>query len=142
MSDDADLPPELRELEAALKARKTPAASAGLRSRVLEAARNEAAQSPKTSWRGFWKFAAGVAAALVLGCNLSMSAANDTNLRLGMRSDASDSQAALARLREILPEMSEDEARRQLLLLQARAQLVGTPQVRGGIELNRVVEEN
>src|SRR4051794_2092994 len=81
--ENSELPPELRKLEAALAARPMPPANPAQRARVMGAVRQELAARPNscrsaTGPRSFWQFAAGVAAALVLGINLSMSAANDT----------------------------------------------------------------
>jgi len=140
---DADLPPELGELEAALKASPVDGAAPAHRARVLGAVRNEiAAQNSKRPVRSFWRFAAGAAAALVLGCNLAMSAANDTSLRVGLRSDERETKLALARLREVLPELSDDDAQCHLLMLRARSELVGTPAPSGGSPFNRSTEEN
>ena len=70
---------------------------------------------PRQGQSGFWRFAAGLAAAALLAINLSMSAANNTNWRLGR--ELEDGIAG-----------SDRESQRQALLLHARSRLTpGAP---------------
>jgi hypothetical protein len=118
-----ELPPDLAELERLLSRRRRPAPPADLRQRVLAAVRRASAGEVA----GFWRFAAGVAAAALLAINLSMSAAGNTDWHLAGE-PAPDCAASADRIHEVLPELSEREARRQAVLLRARCYLTpGAP---------------
>jgi hypothetical protein len=120
--DPAELPPDLAHLERRLAERPRQEPPADLRQRVLAALGRGCGREAT----GFWRFVAAVAAAVVLAINLSMSAANDTDWRLG--GDLAPKQTASAdRIREVLPELSEREARRQAVLLRARSFLTLVP---------------
>jgi len=137
-----ELPPELRELEDALAARVAPDAEGASRARVLGAVRQELAAKGKWGQTPFcpykmvsvpifpWRFAAAAAAAVLAWLNLSMSAVNDTGFRLRAGSNGWDERAAVAEVRGLIPDCSEAEARRHVLLLRARAQLVAAPALR------------
>jgi hypothetical protein len=64
----------LDELENRLKHRRTAAAGAALRSRVLSAVETEL-RRPRSTW---WHYAAAAAAALIVGANLALTAASAT----------------------------------------------------------------
>ena len=99
---------------------------AGLRARVLAAARREwAVPRVPSARRDFGRFAAATAAAVLLAINLSASVANDTDWHL--RAAADESAAAADRIRELAPDLPEREARRQALLLRAAAGLAPAP---------------
>ncbi|MCY3023922.1 MAG: hypothetical protein NTW87_33505 [Planctomycetota bacterium] len=129
MADD-ELPPDLRGLEAILASRPGPDAGGAVRARILAAVHRElAAKERRTRW-SFWRFAAGLAALVLLGLNLSSSAVHDTEFSVGRTAGAQDDQAAVAQIRDLLPGCSEEEARRHVLLLRARARLVSAPELR------------
>jgi hypothetical protein len=119
---DGELPPDLEELERRLTARRPTGPPAELRRRVLTAVRRASGEGEG----GFWRYVAGVAAAALLAVNLSMSVANNTDWHL--RGTPGPSEAGADRAREVVPELSEREARRQAVLLRARSQLTpGAP---------------
>src|SRR5262245_39226468 len=115
---DPDLTPDLAALERRLTAHPRVDPPPGLASRVLAASRvalRAPARSGRTAVGLAW------AAAVLVGINLSMSVATDTDWRL--RPDAEPEQlAAVAdRLRELAPDLPEAELRRQALLARAAA---------------------
>jgi hypothetical protein len=113
-----DLPPDLAALERLLEARPSPPHDPDLRRRVLEAVAGELADEGRAGPGSFWRFAAGVAAAVLLACNLAVSVAHDTDWRLDAPPPPEDDTAG--RIAGLLPELSEPEAQRQALLLRAR----------------------
>ena len=118
----SDLSDDLVDLERELAARAQPEPSTTLRPRVLAAIRHELERESN----GIWRYAAALAAVVLVGANLSLSAALD----MGWPRDAIDAHnlaATAAQLRELDSAMSEQEARRQALLLQARSQLTLVP---------------
>jgi hypothetical protein len=125
--DNDKLPLELAELEQRLVARPCPEPAAGLRRRVLGAVARELEQpaAPRLSWTTM----AVPAAAVLLWINLSMSAVNHTDWHFGSRTDRATFAASATRLRTLFPEMSEGEAYRQALLLEAGAYLTPAPDV-------------
>jgi hypothetical protein len=119
---DSDLPPDLAELERRLADRRPPVPPADLRRRVLAAVRRASGEGEG----GFLRFVASVAAAALLAVNLSMSVANNTDWHL--RGAPGPDEAGADSVRELVPELSEREARRQAVLLRARSQLTpGAP---------------
>jgi len=128
MNDD-ELPPDLARLEEELAARQSPAPGPELKGRVLQAVRREltARSSRRILRSSLWRFAAATAATVALWLNLGMSATNDTVWDLHKNGHGSEGLAAAEYLRELVPEMSEAEARRQALLLKAGARLVLAP---------------
>ncbi len=122
----SDLPDDLAGLERRLARRVRPEAGAALRERVLGSVRDELRRPVRRG--GAWRYAAALAAVVLLGANLSLSAALRADWR---RCGNGDDQltATAARLRQLDPELSEREARREALLLQARARLAPVPVV-------------
>ena len=118
----SELPDNLADLERHLAARPFAEPNAALRQRVLTSVRGELASETKSRWR----YAATLAAAVLLGANLSLSAALNGSWPHDSF-NADDLDATAARLRQLDSEMSEQEARRQALLLQARSQLTFMP---------------
>jgi hypothetical protein len=120
---DAELPPDLAALERRLADRPRIEPSPGFGPRLLAACRaalgRRAAPVPAAGWR-FW---AGAAAALLLGINLSMSVAADTDWHLLPGAEPGQVAATADRLRELAPDLPEAELRRQALLARAGAGL-------------------
>jgi len=126
---DNDLPPGLRDLEARLASRPGPDAGEA-KARVLGAVRQELMATAHRKPLSLWRFAAAAAAVVLVWVNLSISAVNCTDVRLRPNGNHWDEQAAVAEIRELLPDCPVEEARRQALLLRARAQLVSAPELR------------
>jgi hypothetical protein len=125
---DPDLPEDLASLERELAARPRPRPSDDMRDRVLSGmeANLTGAHAPVRRRMGPWEFALAAAAAILIWANLSMSAVNrmdweaDGRFRNGI-------ETAVALVQELVPELSEAEARRQVLLLKAAERLVRAP---------------
>jgi hypothetical protein len=77
--------------------------------------------------RPAWQFAAATAAAALLWVNLSMSVANNMSWPLAGGLDGERLEATAGRIRALAPELSEHEAYRQALAVQARASLGPAP---------------
>ena len=115
-------------LERELAGRPRPEPTEALRRRVMDAVHGALGAGPSPVRRAMsaWEFAATIAAAVVLWMNLSMSAVNrmdweaDGRLRNGI-------ETAVALVRDLAPELSEAEARRQVLLLKAAERMVRAP---------------
>jgi hypothetical protein len=118
------LPDDLADLERRLADRPRPDPPAELRSRVLSAVSRA---GPPTDV-GFGWFTAAAAVLALLAINLSMSVANGSGWRLGGEPSPYEIAARVDRLHEVPPELTEQEARRQALLLEGRARLTpGAP---------------
>jgi len=130
MSEAGDeWPPDLRALEEQLAGRRVEAGGAAFKLRVLgamNAARRAPGRQPYTWWQ------AAAAAAVVLWMNVSFIAATETELRVGDPVTATERRESVRQMRELLPELTEREAERQLLLLQARAHTLLAPLPRSG----------
>ena len=126
MMEPADeLPPELRDVSDLLSARPRVEPRADLRRRVLADVQAELAR-PRGGW---WRFAAGLAACLLVGLNLAMSSAGVTDFGLERRVDGAEVAAAAEQIRRLVPEITAREARRQAVLMTA-TRLPRTPPVR------------
>jgi len=126
--DGQGLPEDLVSLERELGARPHPRPTDALRERVMGEVRGAlACDAARTSRRlSVWEFAAALAAAVMLWMNLSMIAASDTRLDL-RASRANGTEASVAALRELVPGLSEQEARREVTRLGRGLPLVPTP---------------
>ncbi len=122
----SELPDDLAELECRLGARSRPEPNTAFRQRLLASVQDELQREANASAAGFWRYAATLAAAVLLGANLSQSAALNLSWPRSTE-DADDLAVTAAQLRQLDAEMSEQEARRQALLLHARSQLVLAP---------------
>jgi hypothetical protein len=122
---DADLPPDLAALERELAGRPPVEPSAAFGPRLLAATRDAlrhrpaVAAVPAVGWR-VW---ASVAAALLIGINVSMSVANHTVWHLTGGVEPGQVAATADRLRALAPDLPEAELRRQALLARAGAGL-------------------
>jgi hypothetical protein len=126
LMDDWQLSPDLEQLERALSGRWRPQPSVGLGQRVLGEVR---AQLRRERPRSRWRFAVAVAAAVLVWLNLSFSATHATDYGLRRSGQGETLEATSARIRQLLPELSEQEARQQAALLRAGANLVCLPNV-------------
>ena len=124
--EDFQLPPELQQLERELAGRPHPEPSADMRQRVIGRLRGELRGN---GLRNGWTFAAGVAATVLVWANLSLSATLATDYGLPTDSPRPPVGAVAEQIQQLLPELSQREALRQALLLQAGSDLVGYPNV-------------
>jgi hypothetical protein len=122
--DDYQLPSDLQQLERDLADRWLPAASAGLRQRVLDdlPTRLRAERS-----RSRWQFAAAVAATVLVWMNLSMSATQATDFGLRPNEPTESIETTARQIEQLVPEFSPVEARRQAMLLRAGSNLICLP---------------
>ncbi|MGD0091617.1 MAG: hypothetical protein ABSE73_17000 [Planctomycetota bacterium] len=124
---ETNLPPELREIESALAAQPLPEAGSAARGKILAAVGAELALKARARQQSWWRFAAALAALVLLWLNLSMSAVNCTEIRFSPEEKDGDERAALAQIQDLIPDCTVKEAQRQLLLLRARTRLVSAP---------------
>lgn len=110
------LPPELTELEESLASRTVPAPPDELRSSVLTAVRGELNARLRTP-SNWWPFAAGVAACLLLGLNLAMASINASDYSPDASTNTADADQTTRLVRELLPELTDEQARRHALTL-------------------------
>jgi hypothetical protein len=128
---DPQLPDDLANLEGQLASRSQLEPSAGLRDRVLAAVRRELRRPPKTApGMGDWRFAAALAAAVLLWANLSLSVTLDSSWGRTGAPETGRLDAAVAAARRLLPELSEREAYRQAVLAGAGTRLTPMPNPR------------
>jgi hypothetical protein len=118
-----ELPPDLAALERRLAALDGGELGDALRRRVLAAVGRELRRDRRPAWQ----FAATAAAVALLLANLSMSAANNTDWRLGGGLDAAKLEATADRLLALDPELPEREVYRLALAAQARSRLTPAP---------------
>jgi hypothetical protein len=133
--EPSELPPELKSLEQRLTGRLRPQPSAGLRPRVLAAVRHELAAQPARPRRGragFWQYAA-AAAGLLLVLNLLMSMGNRSDFPALRVSNGVDVQQAAARICELVPFITAEDAMREAFVLRAGSHLEMVPQLRLGV---------
>jgi hypothetical protein len=118
--DDLDLSPELRELERALAARPRPAPPAELRDRVIGQMQ---VGLRRNGPRSRWSFVAAVAVAAAVWINLSLSATLTTDFDRRSHGAASPVGQVAEEIRLLLPELSENEALRQAVMLRATSNM-------------------
>lgn len=124
-----ELPDDLRQLEEELIASRSPGPSPEFRDRVLGGVQHELAVELQASRRqSRWAFVAAVAASVLVWMNLSISATTVTgdDVRLAATADV---DRLAGEIHELLPELSETEARRQAFLLRSRHTLVLAPKL-------------
>ncbi|HEY7156202.1 MAG TPA: hypothetical protein VH575_19710 [Gemmataceae bacterium] len=106
-----DLPPELLDVERRLAERARPKPDTAFRRRVLSAMGNERATSRAGRLRqDVWRWAATLAAAVLLSLNLAMSLANHRAGPRAERIEGEDIDSAARALRQRHPDLSEREA--------------------------------
>src|SRR5262245_48062497 len=122
---DASLPPDLTELERRLVGRPPAEPSAEFAAHVLGSVRDALRHRPAvvTAPAGGWRSWAAVAAAVLVGINLSMSAALDTDWHLTGDVEPRRVAALADELRLLAPDLPASEIRRQAVLARAGADL-------------------
>lgn len=125
------LPSELERLERELARRPRPEPSAGLRDRVMRAVEAELgraepcrAEPPRMRAHGWLGFAVAAAATVLIWMNLSMSAASATRYEMSVPAEPHTMDETARQLRDLLPEISEQEARRYAVILRGGAELI------------------
>ena len=134
--NEPELPNELERLERELAERPCPEPSADLRNRVLGTVEAELdgtaprpAESLRTRVSGWLTFATATAATVLVWINLSLGAANASSYDLRLPPQPHSLDETARQIRELLPEMSEQEARRYAVILEGGADLVPCPDV-------------
>ena len=141
--EPSDLPPDLKELERCLAARSRPQPPPDLRQRVLATVRHELGAQPahtRRGWAGFWQYAA-AAAGLLLVLNLAMSMGNRSDFPASRTANGADIQQAAARICELVPFITPEEAAREALVLRAGSHLEMVPQPRLGVSGLRALRQ-
>jgi len=134
--EPSDLPPELKGLERRLAARSRAQPPAELRPRILAAVRRELATQPgaaQRKWRRTWQYAAAAAAGILLVLNLAMSMGNRSDFPVSRAANGVDIQQAAARICELVPFITREEAMREAFVLRAGSHLEMVPQMRLGV---------
>jgi len=118
--NEYQLPPELECLERELAARSAPQPTAELRQRITAGVHNGMRHERRID---FWRFAA--AAALVAGVwlNLSLCAASQTDFHFQSTDRRQSVEQTARQIKNLLPEMSDADARREALVLCAGGNL-------------------
>ena len=129
MKDDLPLPPELERVEQELAARPRGWPSEQLRARCLEGLQTELRLQQAG---GRWAFAVAVAATVLVGLNLAISASQATNFGLRLDGRQPSVQETAAEIRRLLPDIPPREAARQAVLLHSGATIVPCPNVPAG----------
>jgi hypothetical protein len=124
MMQDWQLPDELQQLERDLAERPRRKASNDLRPRILGDLRGRLG-AERT--RARWQFALAVAVVVLVWLNLSMSATQATDFGLRLNRPSESIETIAGRVHQLAPEFSEQEARRQAVLLRAGSQFVFLP---------------
>ena len=130
MMDDLPLPPELplelQQVEQDLAARPRGEPSQELKRRCLQDLQSELRRQRRECR---WAFAAAIAASLLVGLNLSLSASQATDF--GFRPDGREEsvQEMAAEIERLLPDFAPREAMRQAMLLRAASSVVPCPEV-------------
>ena len=116
MNSNDQLPPELAELESSLASRRRVEADDDLRRDVLVGVRAELHDPLQTS-NNWWSFAAAVAACLLLGLNLAIASVSVSDYSPDANVDTADVDKATKLLQDLLPELTDEQARQHSMLL-------------------------
>ena len=127
--DDLNLSPELERLERELAERPWEEPSAALRARVIGGARTELGRQRRQAG---WAYAVAAAAAALVWINLSLTATRATDYRLAPGEPDAAVDALACQIRELLPEVSRQEAVRQAVLLESGSKLAWCPRPQTG----------
>jgi hypothetical protein len=124
-------PGEMSEFERRLQDRLVPEATPALRSRIMHSVAQELLRSPGRSRpaTGFLSFAAAMAAALLIGLNLSITTTAGVSLDSHVKPTREQTIASAESLRQISPDLSADEAMRIAIVLQAGGNLKPLPTI-------------
>jgi hypothetical protein len=126
MNYDYKLPPELESLERELAARSTLRPSADLRRIITSGVHSRLRRESRLD---FWRFAAAAALVAAVWLNLSLSAASVTDFHFQCADNRPSVEKTAREIQNLLPEMSETDARREALLLCASTNLVMYPKI-------------
>jgi hypothetical protein len=129
MMNDFPLPPELQRIEQELAARPRGGPSLQLKERCLGGLQTELRRQRAGSR---WAFAVAVAATVLVGLNLAISAGQATDFGLMRDGRQQSVQKTAEEIRRLLPEVPPQEATRQALLLHSGAGIVACPKVVAG----------
>lgn len=124
--ENEQLPPELEQLERDLADRPRLDPPAELRQRVIGGVR---AELRRDGPRNGWAFAAAVAAVVLVWLNLSLSATLATDCGPPPHTPAREVGKVAEQIQKLLPELSQREALRQAVLLQAGSSQPWCPSV-------------
>jgi len=116
MNQRDQLPAELGEIEASLANRRRQTADDNLRRDVLADVRAEL-QAPLRKSNNWWSFAASVAACLLLALNLAIGSVNVSDYPSGASVNTTDVDEATRLMRDLLPELSQEQARQHSIVL-------------------------
>jgi hypothetical protein len=108
--------------------RALPEAGLQLRERVLRSVHREIA----TARWGAWRYAAAVAATLMIGANLSIISASVTSFVPASRRTIHQTEQTARAIHQLEPELTAVEVRRMALLLETSGNLRILPAVRTG----------
>jgi len=126
-----DLPADLQEVDRRLLARPRPKPSPAHRTRVLAAVRDALAARRLPWWRrpGAWQMAA-AAAVLILWVNVAVSTFEKPFEFPSDGGNGHSLRASAEAIRTLVPQLAEQEALRQALLLRAGAAVRALPRLR------------
>ena len=142
--EPSDLPPDLKELEQSLAGRLRPRPPDDLRPRVLAAVRRELVAQPARARRGragAWQYAAATAAGILLVLNLLMSIGNRSDFPASRAANGVDVQQVAAKIHELVPFMTSEDAMREAIILRAGSHLKMAPQPRPGVSGLRALRQ-
>ena len=129
MIDDSRLPPELERLERALIAIPREEPSGQLKEKCLGSLQSDMRRQKSASR---WAFAIAIAASVLVGLNLSLSATQATDYGFQLDGQRRSVEKTAAEIRRLLPDIPAREAARQAILLHCGAAIVPCPNVAGG----------
>jgi hypothetical protein len=134
MKDTETLDGNFAELEGLLLATRASPGD-GLRGRTLATVQVELDRHRRQSW---WNYAAGLAAALLIGLNLSIALPHELSSLPSANGSAgqADLDAAADSIHQTMPDVSAAEIRRELVLLQAGSHLLPWKEPQGSFPLN------
>ena len=118
--EDMQLPPELERLERFLVSGPRSAPSAALRGRVLEGIRSELHR--EHTWSK-WRFAAALAAALLVDLCLSLAVVQATCFALQQRESHPSVHEVARRIQQLSPDLSPEESLRRAVLVRIGAEM-------------------
>jgi hypothetical protein len=134
--NNADWSEELNDLERRLTARAQPEPDPALRERVLQALSREVRAANRAS---SWRFAVGLAAVFLFGANLTMSSAPLVSGNLS--DDPEGVMTAAGRLHALVPEISAEAARAEILMASSSSRLPMVPNMAAAIDSTPLREQ-
>jgi hypothetical protein len=126
MTDNGDLPSELQQLERDLIEHSRRRTSDDLRPRILGDLRSRLRAE---QLRSRWQFALAVALVVLVWMNLSISATQATDFGLRPATPPENVETIAEQIRQLAPELSPEESRREAILMQCSSTLVCYPRL-------------